>query len=43
VELREARWLQEVAFRCVKCGHRFDVKLTPEAVLRSYEVEGEAV
>jgi len=40
VELRGARWLQEVAFRCVKCGHRFDVKLTPDAVLRSYEVEG---
>jgi len=40
VELRGAEWLQEVTFRCVKCGHRFDVKLTPGAVLESYGVGG---
>jgi len=43
VELRGAGWLQVVTFRCVKCGHRFDVKLTPGAVLESYEVGAVAV
>jgi len=38
VELRGTRWLQEVAFRCVKCGHGFDVELTLEAVLESCRV-----